>query len=320
MLGNICTLNENYALFCIMKGFFTIKWMICGVFLLTISVNGFAQKNDLRKKLQTIVSAHSATIGFSLVDLQNGDTLTVNGTKHLPMQSVYKFHLALAILNQVDKGKLQLDQKILVKKSDLLPDTWSPLRDKYPNGEVEIPLSEILSFTVSQSDNNGCDILFRLIGGPAKVNRYIHNLGIKEVAITATEEQMHQNDQVQFTNWTTPAAATQLLKLFYGKKILSKTSHEFLWKVMTETSTGPNKIKGLLPAGTLVAHKTGSSGANKSGLTAASNDIGIVTLPDGKHFAVAAFVSMTKEDEKAIDSIIAELIKESWDYLTAGKP
>jgi beta-lactamase class A len=303
-----------------MKEFFTVKGMICGFFLLIVSVNVFAQKNDLRKKLQTIVSAHAATIGFSLTDLQNGDTLTINGGKHLPMQSVYKFHLALAILNQVDQGKLKLDQKILVKKSDLLPGTWSPLREKYPNGEVLIPLSEILSYTVSQSDNNGCDLLFRLIGGPAKVNRYIHSLGIKKVAVTATEEQMHQNEQVQFTNWTTPAAATQLLKLFYDKKILSKTSYEFLWKAMTETSTGPNKIKGLLPAGTLAAHKTGNSGANKSGLTAATNDIGIVTLPDGKHFAVAVFVSMTKEDEKTTDSIIAELTKTSWDYLTTVKP
>jgi len=303
-----------------MKGFFTTNSIICGIFLLMISVNSFAQKKDLRKKLQTIINSHAATIGFSLTDLQNGDTLTLNGKKHLPMQSVYKFHLALAVLNQVDQGKFKLTQKILVKKSDLLPGTWSPLREKYPNGGVEIPLSEILSFTVSQSDNNGCDILFRLMGGPAKVNRYIHSLGIKEVAITATEDQMHQNDQVQFTNWTTPAAATQLLKLYYDKKILAKTSYEFLWKLMTETSTGPDKIKGLLPAGTLAAHKTGNSGADKSGLTAATNDIGIVTLPDGKHFAIAVFVSMTKENEKTTDSIIAELTKASWDYLTTGKP
>jgi len=291
--------------------------MICGVFILTASLNSSAQKNELRKKLQTIVHAHNSTIGFSLVDLQSGDTLTVNGGQHLPMQSVYKFHLALAVLNQVDQGKLQLDKKILIKKSDLLPNTWSPLRDKYPNGEVEVPLSEILSYTISQSDNNGCDILFRLLGGPAQVNRYIHSLGIKEVSIVATEEQMHKNEQVQFTNWTTPRAATQLLKLFYGKSLLSETSHEFLWKVMTETTTGPNKIKGLLPPGTPVAHKTGSSGANKAGLTAASNDIGIVTLPNGKHFAVAAFVSMSKEDEKATDQIMAELTKASWDYLNA---
>lgn len=303
-----------------MKGFITLKKMIIAGILLTISVNGFAQKNELRKKLQAIVSSHAATIGFSLTDLQNGDTLTLNGTKHLPMQSVYKFHLALAILNQVDKGKLKLDQKVLVKKSDLLPDTWSPLRNKYPNGEVEIPLSEILSYTVSQSDNNGCDILFRLMGGPAKVNQYIHSMGIKQVAIVATEEQMHKDENVQFTNWTTPVATTDLLRLFYSQKILSKTSHDFLWKIMTETVTGANKLKGLLPAGTSVAHKTGSSGANAAGLTTATNDVGIVTLPNGKHFAVAVFVSMTKENEKATDLAIAELTKASWDYMVAEKP
>lgn len=303
-----------------MKGFITLKKMIIAGLLLTISVNGFAQKNELRKKLQAIVISHAATIGFSLTDLQSGDTVTVNGTRHLPMQSVYKFHLALAILNQVDKGKLKLDQTILVKKSDLLPNTWSPLRDKYPNGEVEIPLSEILSYTVSQSDNNGCDILFRLMGGPAKVNQYIHSLGIKQVAIVATEEQMHKDENVQFTNWTTPVAATELLKLFYSRKILSKTSHDFLWKVMTETVTGADKLKGLLPAGTSVAHKTGNSGANAAGLTAATNDIGIITLPNGKHFAVAVFVSMTKEDEKASDLIIAELTKAGWDYMITEKP
>lgn len=303
-----------------MKGFITLKKMIIAGLLLTISVNVSAQKNELRKKLQAIVNSHAATIGFSLTDLQNGDTITVNGTKHLPMQSVYKFHLALAILNQVDQGKLKLDQKILVKKSDLLPDTWSPLRDKYPNGEVEIPLSEILSYTVSQSDNNGCDMLFRLMGGPVKVNQYIHSLGIRQVSVVATEEQMHKDENVQFTNWTTPVAATDLLKLFYGQKVLSKTSYDFLWKIMTETVTGANKLKGLLPAGTPVAHKTGNSGANAAGMTAATNDIGIVTLPDGKHFAVAVFVSMTKEDEKASDLIIAELTKAGWDYLTAGKP
>ena len=81
------------------------------------------------------------------------------------MQSVYKYPLALAILNQVDKGIFSLEQKIHIKKEDLLPDTWSPLRKKYPDGNADITLDELLNITVSQSDNNGCDILFRLIGG-----------------------------------------------------------------------------------------------------------------------------------------------------------
>lgn len=302
-----------------MKRLAIIKSILCAVLLLTLSLNSSAQHNELRKKLQTIVSAHQAKIGFALMDLQNGDTVTVNGATHLPMQSVYKFHLALAILNQVDQGKLKLDQKIFVKKADLLPDTWSPLRDKYPAAEVLIPLSEIITYTVAQSDNNGCDILFKLIGGPAKVNQYIKKSGITEISIVSTEAQMHQDDQLQFKNWTTPRAANQLLKLFYSKKLLSASSHQFLWKVMTETSTGAAKIKGKLPAGTPVAHKTGYSGINETGVTAATNDIGIVTMPDGKRFALAVFISMSKEDEKANDAIIAELVKTSWDELIAEK-
>lgn len=283
-------------------------------FLCLLTFSAFGQRSgDLQARLQAIADKYpETTIGFSAVNLQSGEIFSINGDKHLPMQSVYKFHLALAVLNQVDQGKLSLDKMILIRERDLLPNTHSPLRDKYPSGDVKIPLSDLLSFTVGQSDNNGCDILFRLMGGPKKVNTYIHRLGISDVAIVATEEEMHQDEKIQFTNWTTPNATIQLLTTFYKKKILSKTSHAFLWKVMTESPSGPNKIKGKLPAGTPVAHKTGYSGANNEGLTAASNDIGIVTLPNGKHFAVAAFISMTKLEEKSIDSIIAELTQAVW--------
>lgn len=304
-----------------MRNLGVFKLFVVSVLLVFISMNTFAQKERLRKDLHDVVNAHSAIVGFSLLDLQTGDTITVNGKKQLPMQSVYKFPLALAVLNQVDKGKLRLDQKIMLKKSDMLTNTWSPLRDEYPDGGVELPLSEILDYTVSESDNNGCDILFRLIGGPAKVNQYIHSIGVKNIAIVSTEEEMHADDQLQFKNWTTAYEATRLLKLFNSGKLLSKTSQAFLWKIMTETAVGAKKIKGLLPAGTLVTHKTGFSGTDKSGLTAASNDVGIVTLPNGKKFALAVFVSMTKEEEKTIDHIIASLAKLSWDYMlsTPGK-
>jgi beta-lactamase class A len=299
---------------------FSLPIKILFLFTLTLSSSrGFAQDNALRTKLQHIVDAHTATIGFSLLNLENGDTLTINGSKHLPMQSVYKFHLALAVLHQVDQRKLRLNQKVLLKKTDLKPDTWSPLREKYPNAGVAVPLSEILQVTVGQSDNNGCDILFRLLGGTEKVNAYIKSLGIKEVDIVGTEEEMHQDDKVQFRNYTTASEATHLLQLFYTKKILSKTSQAALWKWMTASLSGPNKLRAGLPAGTILTHKTGFSGVYPSGLTAATNDIGIVTLPNGKHFAIAVFVSMSEEPEATNDAIIAELAKVSWEAMLTSK-
>lgn len=273
----------------------------------------FAQTSPLQQKMDSIIHSKKADVGVSVLFLEDHKIVSVNGDKHYPMQSVYKFHLALAVLNQVDQGKLALDQKILIKKSDLLPDTWSPLRDRYPEGNVELPLSEILKYTVSQSDNNGCDILFRLIGGTKKAHQFIIKQGIKDISITGTEEEMHKDDQVQFRNWTTPKAANELLKKFWEGKVLKKPTADFLMKVMEETVTGAGKIKGLLPQGTVVAHKTGNSGTNKAGIISASNDIGIVTLPNGKKMLISAFVSMTKENDKEVDKIIAELSKAAYD-------
>lgn len=290
-----------------------IKLFIVLTFQFTVVFSN-AQTANLKNDIEIFIKNYKADIGVAIYGIESGDTLYVGKNKPYPMQSVYKFHVALAVLNQVDEGKLSLNQKILLTKRDLLPDTWSPLREKYKKGSVKIPLSEILNYTVSQSDNNGCDILFRLLGGTEKVHKYIHKLGVKEVAIKTTEEEMHKNDTAQFTNWATPHSITELLNKFYKDSILSKNSYDFLWKAMVETTTGPKRLKGLLPLGTVVAHKTGYSGVNKQGITAATNDVGIVTLPNGQHFAIAVFVCHSSESHETNEKIIAEIAKMAWDY------
>lgn len=279
------------------------------IFLFSVSI--FAQKTEIEK----IIKESKGTIGVAIKDLSNGKTLVFNKNHKFPMQSVYKFPLAMAVLAEVDKGKFALDQKILVTKKDLLPNTWSPMREKYPEGNVELTLAEILSFTVSQSDNNGCDILFRLLSGTANVDKYIKSLGIKDMSIVATEEEMHAAWDVQYTNWSKPKAMLKLLEIFNKGNKLSKSSNEFLWKIMTETSTGPNRIKGFLPSDVSVAHKTGTSGTNAQGITSAINDVGIVNLPNGKKFAIVVFVSNTPDDTKTAESIIAKISKIMWDTL-----
>jgi beta-lactamase class A len=284
----------------------------CLVLLSIISVQ--AQIKELLPKVKAIAAEHPANIGFAAMDLQTGKLYEYNGRQHLPMHSVYKFHLALAVLNQVDQGIFKLDQMVKIEAGDLDKDTWSPLRDKYPEGGVELPLSELLYYTVALSDNNGCDILFKLIGGAPKVTAYMHKLGFKEVNIAATEKEMKMYEKAQYTNWTTPRAACDLLNRFDKKMLLSATSQEFLMKTMSDTTRGSSKIRGQLPKGTPVAHKTGYSGVNSDGITTATNNIGIVTLPDGKRFAIAVFVTRTREPESINESIIASLARASWDF------
>jgi beta-lactamase class A len=288
---------------------FKLLLVICCLFSATLH----SQTKELQNKIEQIIQSKKANIGFAMLGIENADSLSINGTFHYPMQSVYKFHLALAVLDMVDKAKLNLDQDIYVKKSDLMPDTWSPLRDKYPNGNLNLKLSEILSYTVSQSDNSGCDILFRLIGGTGVANDFIQKQGIKDISIVATEAEMGKDYNIQFKNWTTPIAAVQILKEFYQNKIISESNTNFLYKIMVETTTGTNRLKGQLPEGTKVAHKTGSSGSEDN-ITAAFNDIGIVTLPNGKHYAIAVFITNSKENDEINASIIAEISKAVWEY------
>jgi beta-lactamase class A len=279
-----------------------------------------AQTTDsLRRKIQQIVSAKKVVVGVSIIGSNEKDTLSLNGDRHFPLQSVFKFHIALAVLSQVDKGKLSLDQKIEIQKKYLLPGLYSPIRDKYPNG-VTLTLAEILAYTVSQSDNIGCDLLLRLIGGPQVVDNYFVKNNFKNVSIKINEEVQQANWDLQFQNWTTPKAASKVLSTFYDNKpkLLSKKSYDFIWITMRETQTGQNRLKGQLPTNTVVAHKTGTSGTNKEGLTAVINDIGIVFLPNGQHFLISVFVTNSTESADTNEKIIADISKAAWDYFAAG--
>jgi beta-lactamase class A len=278
------------------------------------------QKNpaELRTQLDSMIAPYKATIGIALIHIETEDTLSVNNAFKYPMQSVYKFPLALAVLHQADKKRISLQQKIHIRKSDLRAGTWSPLRVKFPEGNVDLSVAELLNYTVSQSDNNGCDILFKLVGGTKVVNSYIHQSGVKNISIAATEEEMSKAWQVQYTNWTEPMAMAKLLKGFYEKKYLSDSSSHFLMNLMTESANSANRMKGLLDQKVSAAHKTGTGDTNADGIQSAVNDVGIITLPDGKHLAIAVLVANSKEKFETNERIIAEVSKMAYNYFAAG--
>ena len=204
------------------------KLLIVSAVLSLFTFHSFAQIDSLKNKIEQIVKTKDAVVGVSIRGIESKDSLNINGEMHFPMQSVFKFHIALAVLDQVDQGKLTLNQEIFISKKELLPNTWSPIRDKYLDGNIKLTLAEIIKYTVAISDNNGCDILLKLIGGPGKVEKYIHKLDIQDISIIYNEEEMHKNWDAQFSNWTTPKAATDLLIIFYTKNVLSDSSFNFL--------------------------------------------------------------------------------------------
>ena len=273
-----------------------------------------AQLQALRNQIEQPASAAKGKVGVSAVVLETGETVSLNPHDHFPMQSVYKLPIGMAVMKQVDGRRITLDQKVSVTKSDFVRQgQHSPIRDKDPNG-AELTVSELLRYAISESDGTASDILMKLAGGPSAIQAYLSELKLTDMIVLNSEKEIGQDWQTQYRNWATPEAAVSLLRALHERRGLSENSQALLIKYMIESTPGPKRLKGLLPAGTIVAHKTGTSGT-ENGITAATNDIGIITLPNGKHLAIAVFVSDSPADEPTREGVIAKIAKALWDKL-----
>lgn len=278
-----------------------------------------AQMQALQTQIEAYTQDKDAIVAVAIKRGNESEAVYVRAAEHLPMQSVFKFHIAIVMLTAIDKGQFALQQPVKIKKKDLTPDIWSPLRDKYPEG-VTLPLSEILRYMLAQSDNVACDILLKMLGGPTKVDRFFKDRRVHDLAIAINEKTMQSNWDMQFMNWTTAAACTDLMRTYLAnsQQELSAASHTFLWDVMKTTETGLKRLKGDLPSGTIVAHKTGFSGT-RSGITAAVHDAGVIFMPDGIPIFITVFVSQSKADLATNEAIIAAIARMTYDYFTQEK-
>ncbi len=271
------------------------------------SVVGIQQSEAPQKQINEIAAEAKGRVGVSAILLETGETVaSLNPHDHFPMQSVYKLPISMAVMQAVDAGKIKLGDKISISRSEFIGRAaHSPIRDKFPKG-TSLTVEELLRYALVESDGTASDVLMRLAGGPAAVQAYLTSFGIKEMIVLDTEQAFTQDHSLQFRNYATPEAAVALLRALYERHGMSESSRALLLKLMTESTTGPKRLKGLLPLGTAVAHKTGTSGTEK-GITAATNDIGIITLPNGRHLAIAVFVADSPADEATREGVIARI-------------
>jgi beta-lactamase class A len=292
--------------------FRSYKTVLTVLFFLSIN-SAFAQQNTLRDQIVELAKPAKGIVGVSVLGLENRDTLNYNGSAQLVMHSVMKVPIAMAVLHLVDSGVLKLDEPLRIKKKDLPETSVSPLREKYPDGG-NVSYRELITDMISFSDNDACDILLKKIGGPDQVDLYLRSIKIRGINLETSEAEMAAKWEVQYTNWSKPVDMVKLLDAFYNGKALLPASRDFFYKIMAETTTGPKRIKGLLPEGTIVAHKTGTSGTNDAGLTPATNDVGIITLPNGKHVAIAVFVCNSTADEATREGVIAKIAEAVYEH------
>jgi beta-lactamase class A len=288
--------------------------------LFLLMVNSAFGQAALQQKIQGIAADTRGKVSVSCA--LPGSTVNCDLEPHArpPMQSVFKLPLAVTALHLVEHGNFSLDQPIRFLAADrILPHTHSPLQDKYPNADVDVPLRELLELAVTESDNAAADVVLRVIGGPAIVQTYIRSLGVTGFQLKDGEDVLAQDSKAQYRNWFEPASAVQLLRRLIDDSPLTAQHTQMLLGWMETSPTGPLRIKGELPGGTLVMHKTGSSGT-ENGVTKATNDIGLITLPDGRRLAIAVFVTDCRSDATICEAVIARIAKAAYEEsVRAGK-
>ena len=285
--------------------------------------------------------AQPASMEVAVQNLEAGEMWAWNGDKAFPMQSVFKAPLAAAVLSEVELGHLSLDETITLEEPDISP-AHSPVADAWPQ-VTTYTVRDLLRRTVSDSDNTAADVLMRRIGGPGALTAWLRSKGIKEIRVDRYERELQPeivgmaSFRIAWKGWpafeaarsrvpepvrraaaqryledprdtmTASGGLTFLRKLVDGE-LLSKANTALLLQMMGQTDFGPNRLAAGLPAGARLAHKSGVSAADL-GMTAVVNDIGIVTLKDGRQYAVVVFLSATPQDEAAQDRIFGDVMR-----------
>jgi beta-lactamase class A len=276
----------------------------------------FKEDEDLQEKIAALGEEAKGKLGVFALLMEDERAVSFNGNDHFAMQSVVKLPVSMLVMQQVSDGKFTLDQKIKFTTDDLVnPNQRSPLRDKNPKGG-EVTVDELIRLALVESDGTACDVLTRIAGGPGAVQEYITSVGVSDMQMKWTHKEFGKEWPLQYENWATPEAAAQLLTVLWSQKGAADAGAEqkelMLLKYMYESIPGANRLKAQLPKGTPVAHKTGTGGS-KDGVTSATNDVGIITLPNNKHVAIAVFVGDSSADEQTRELVIAKVAKAVWD-------
>jgi beta-lactamase class A len=282
-------------------------------------------------------------LGLGVALMEPGLSWVSDATARFPLQSVFKAIMAAAALSELDAGRLRLNEPITITDLDLSP-PFSLIDQAWPTPPaghaMTLPVADLLALAVQRSDNTAADNLMKRIGGPGAVNAWLRAKNITDISIDRYERELQpelagmnpfqpawkdQNvwsavrEQVPAAareaatarylhdprdTATLPATLDFLVKLTLGQ-LISPASTHLLLRLMTTSVPGASRIKAGLPPGASVAHKTGSA-ATDVGLTPATNDIGVVTLADGRRFAIAAYLAGSTATAANRDKLIAD--------------
>ena len=300
--------------------------------------NAALEKQFSRFELET-----AGSLGVSAIHIESHREILFKSDQLFLMCSTYKIPIAIFLLHLSEEGKIDLNEIYTLREVDLRPGFAFTLNDFDCSQGFPISIRNLLLMMLRESCNTSTDIILRKIGGPRAVTQYLHHSGIQNMSvdrycleciaasdgITSLPKNLEctlsgykalaaavpleelarakiQNSQ-DTQDSTTPAAMTQLLIKLFKQELLNTNNTTWLLSTMRRNKLYPNRLMGLLPHRTPVAHKTGTA----MGYT---NDVGIITLPhDLGHVAISAYIKESKKDKVPNERVLAEVSRTVYD-------
>lgn len=264
----------------------------------------------LTDSISRIVSACPGEMGVAVI-VNDAETVTVNNKSVYPMMSVFKVHQALALCEYLDRRGVSLDTLIRISRSELDPDTWSPMMKDHREREFSLPVRELLRYTLAQSDNNASNLMFGRLVGIAQTDSLVATLIPRSsFRIAYTEGEMARDHGKAYANYTSPLGAAILMNRLFTDSLVSDGKQDFIRHTLEECETGKDRIAAPLldEPDVTIAHKTGSGYVDENGLLVAHNDVAYIRLPHNNiSYTLAVFVKDFKGDEAEASRHIARV-------------
>lgn len=306
----------------------------------TASLSASADSSAVEKEIARLATAVDGTVGVAAWRLDGrGTPVHLNADQSFPMASTFKVAVAAAILAKVDAGELRLDTMVAVEPAMYVDSLV--IAEHFIHPGVSLSIHNLIEVMMTNSDNTATDVLVAQAGGPAAVTAWLRGQGIEGQRIDRdTRTLLKEFFGVDTTGLSkaevlelvkarpelakrgagayepydtdprdssTPQAMAQLLERIFTGKALSADSTKVLTSVMERCRTCDARLRGRMPPGTVVADKSGTVGGTV-------NDVGVVTLPDGSQFAIAAFVKASNAPRPERERVIAEIARTVRDF------
>ncbi len=279
-------------------------------------------RSALEARIQELGRSFPGEVGIAVRDIETGYVASWNGTRLFPQQSVSKFWVSLTTLDAIDRGRLSLDRRVTLTSEDLTLFS-QPIAQEVGTGSFTTTIRDLMTRAITRSDNTANDFLLWQAGGPDAVRAFLSRHGIEGVRFgpgerllqsqiagvrwnqalsrgrafytardsvpASTRRRLFENYIEDPIDGASPLGLTQGLAMLQRGELLSPASTSHMIATLRQTRTGPNRLPGGLAPGWTIGHKTGT-GQELNGVQAGYNDIGIITSPDGRNYALAVMM------------------------------